>query len=101
MEKKSLTQFKASFSNEAPPPGLSEYAKALWWAGKGDWNRAHEIVQEMEDRPSARIHAFLHRQEGDISNAGYWYHRAGTAMPSMSLDKEWEDLVLQFLTPDP
>jgi len=68
------------------------HEKALWFAGKGDWNTAHEIVQDMNDKFSSRIHAFLHRQEGDISNARYWYNRAGANMPALSINEEWEEL---------
>ena len=62
MANKTLADFKASFSSPTPPADLSPYAKALWYAGKGDWNKSHEIVQDIEDRPAARIHAFLHRR---------------------------------------
>jgi hypothetical protein len=71
---------------------------ALWWAGKGDWEKAHNIVEDMNDQPSSLIHAFLHRQEGDLSNAQYWYNKAGSRMPEVSLDREWDDLVTGFLT---
>ena len=97
MPKDTLANFKATFSSTTPPMDLSPYAKALWYAGKGDWNKSHEIVQDIEDRDAARIHAFLHRQEGDVSNARYWYNRAGTQMPDISLDKEWDALVLKYI----
>jgi hypothetical protein len=95
---KNLTpgQFKASLSLEDPPVGLLSSEKALWFAGKGDWEKAHNIVQEMNDRSSSLIHAFLHRKEGDLSNARYWYNRAGSRMPEVSLDEEWEGLVADF-----
>jgi hypothetical protein len=94
-KKKPLTpdEFKTSFSLKEPPQTLSMHEKALWFAGKGDWEKAHQIVQDMNDEVSARIHAFLHRQEGDISNARYWYARAGVKMRDISLDEEWEELV--------
>lgn len=97
MTKRTLADFKNSFSLPTPPWDMSPYAKALWYAGKGDWNKSHEIVQEIEDRKAARIHAFLHRQEGDISNAKYWYSRAGSEMPSVSLEQEWEMLAEEFI----
>ena len=90
MEKITLDEFKKSFSEKEPPAELSPKEKALWFAGKGEWEKAHEIVQDLNDRFSSHIHAFLHRQEGDNSNARYWYNIAGEKMPSISLDKEWE-----------
>ncbi len=89
----SLVEFKESFVSPEPPEGLSAHAKALWFAGKGDWEKAHDIVQDLPDPAASRIHAFLHRQEGDLSNARYWYSKAGTQMPSLNLDQEWEELV--------
>jgi hypothetical protein len=97
MKGKNLSEFKASFSSPSPPGDLSLYAQALWYAGKGDWDKAHSIVQDLEDQPSALIHAFLHRQEGDLSNANYWYAKAKSSMPATSLDEEWKELVLQFV----
>jgi len=97
MKIKTSTEFKKSMSLTEPPVGLSLYEKAIWHAGKGDWEKAHEIVQDMNDQSSAIIHAFLHRQEGDLSNARYWYDRAGSRMPAISLDKEWEELLAKFL----
>jgi TolA-binding protein len=92
-----LSEFKSSLSSNTPPNDLSVHGKALWHAGKGEWEKAHDLIQDGNDQASARIHAFLHRQEGDIANARYWYSKAATSMPDASLDKEWEDLVLQFL----
>jgi hypothetical protein len=93
MKKISLEGFKTSLSRAEPPEDLSEQEKALWFAGKGKWEKAHLIVQDLEDPLSYRIHAFLHRQEGDQSNASYWYHKAGVNMPNVSLDREWEEIV--------
>jgi hypothetical protein len=88
-----LEEFKSSLLFSEPPATLSLREKALWFAGRGEWEKAHVIVQEMNDRLSFRIHAFLHRQEGDVSNAGYWYSKAGVVPPAMTLNEEWEDLV--------
>ena len=93
MKKISLEGFKSSLSRAEPPEDFSEQEKALWFAGKGNWDKAHLIVQDLNDKLSYNIHAFLHRQEGDRSNAGYWYHKAGVKMPEISLDGEWEELV--------
>lgn len=93
MNRISPVEFKDSLSASQPPTGISKPEEALWYAGKGEWDKAHQIVQDMNDRLSARIHAYLHRQEGDLSNARYWYERAGTQMPAVNLDREWEMLV--------
>jgi hypothetical protein len=93
MKKISLEGFKSSLSRTEPPEDFSEQEKALWFAGKGNWDKAHLIVQDLNDKVSYNIHAFLHRQEGDHSNAGYWYHKAGVNMPDISLNREWEELV--------
>jgi hypothetical protein len=97
MNIKRTDEFKSSLSLTDPPENISEYAKALWYAGKGNWEKAHNIIQEIDDQPSARIHAYLHRQEGDLSNARYWYNRAGEQMPVVKTDEEWEQLVIQFI----
>ena len=93
MKKISLEEFKSSLSRAEPPEDFSEQEKALWFAGKGNWEKAHLIVQDLNDPLSFHIHAFLHRQEGDHSNAGYWYHKAGVKMPDISLNREWEEII--------
>jgi hypothetical protein len=89
--------FKTSLAAEAPPDGLTPPLTALWWAGRGDWSRAHEVVQTHEgERDCDLVHAHLHRQEGDMANARYWYRNSGSPLPDVSLDAEWEALVAQF-----
>jgi hypothetical protein len=85
-------EFTASLSNAAPPDTIGTLLKALWEEKKGNWARAHEIAQSVENSDGAWIHAYLHRREGDLSNASYWYTRAGKSVPSDSLDEEWENL---------
>ncbi|MBV9782757.1 MAG: hypothetical protein JO264_02960 [Acidisphaera sp.] len=86
-----LEAFRGSLSASAPPPvGLP--LQALWWAAKGDWDRAHKCAQEGEDADSCWVHAWLHRQEGDLSNAGYWYARAGRARSETSVEQEWTEI---------
>lgn len=87
-----LGDFKTSLSGDRPPDELSPLLEALWFDAKGDWRRAHGIAQDEEGRDAARVHAYLHRKEGDLSNAGYWYRRAGESARSGSLDEEWESL---------
>jgi len=93
MNKRTLDQFKDSLLLPEPPAEFTGQEKALWYAGKGNWEKAHQIVQDMNDRIAARIHAFLHRQEGDLSNARYWYKVAGSQMTAVNLEVEWELLV--------
>lgn len=93
-----LQEFTQSTTGKAPPPGCTPMLEALWHLRKGDWNRAHEIVQAHEDeRPSAWVHAHLHRVEGDLSNAGYWYRRAGRKAAQSALEEEWKAIVAHFL----
>jgi len=89
--------FVTSISEPSPPPGLSLALQAMWWDAKGDWEQAHECAQAREDAAGNRVHAYLHRKEGDISNAGYWYRRAGVTPASGTLEAEWEAIVRDFL----
>jgi hypothetical protein len=70
---------------------------ALWWDAKGDWARAHEIAQDVGGADGAWVHAYLHRKEGDLSNAGYWYGRAGKRVATGDLRVEWEAMVREML----
>ncbi len=81
--------FRDSLGAAMPPAGLSAPLLALWWDARGDWNRAHEAAQASEDADGAWVHAYLHRKEGDLANAGYWYRRAGKPAAKGSLDDEW------------
>ncbi|NWG26707.1 MAG: hypothetical protein HXY30_20195 [Pseudorhodoplanes sp.] len=90
--------FRASISSDAPPPQLSPALEALWWSGKGDWDRAHGIVMAHEDdREASWVHAHLHRVEGDLPNARYWYANAGQPVCETSLDDEWETIAHTLL----
>ncbi len=89
--------FIASLKNEQPPEGIPPLLLSLWYDGKGDWEKSHEIAQDIHSKEAAHIHAYLHRKEGDIWNADYWYRRAGATRPTCSLEKEWEELVLKLL----
>ena len=91
-------EFTASLTNRTPPLGLSPYLTALWHEKRGDWNAAHELVQDIEAREAAAIHAYLHRREGDVGNAQYWYARAKRqAKLDLALDEEWGNLVRELL----
>ena len=81
----------------APPAGLSLALQGLWWDAKGDWAEAHRCAQDQDDRIGAAVHAYLHRKEGDLPNAGYWYSRAGRRMPAGTLEAEWAALTEELL----
>lgn len=93
----SFDEFIASQNDPNPPSGLDVAATALWYAGRGDWHRAHDLIQDVDNKTAYHIHAFLHRQEGDRSNAEYWYRRAGKRMPLVDTNDEWRDLVREYL----
>ena len=90
-------QLRESLDAAMPPAGLSAPLLALWWDAKGDWNRAHEAAQAGEDADSAWAHAYLHRKEGDLANAGYWYRRAGKPAARGALEQEWSAIALVLL----
>jgi hypothetical protein len=92
-----VAEFKASLSGAAPAPSLDAPLAALWWAAKGEWDEAHKIVQDEASADSAWVHAYLHRVEGDLGNAGYWYGRAGKPAAAGSLETEWEGIASALL----
>ena len=92
-----LNEFKKSLEKEAPPSGLGLALEALWYAGKGDWDTAHERAQEQEDQDGSWVHAHLHRQEGDADNAAYWYRRAGRPVATIPVSEEWLSIVEALL----
>jgi hypothetical protein len=94
---KTLAEFKASLNLPQPSGELPVQLKSLWYDGKGDWHQAHAQVDHLADQASAWVHAYLHRKEGDLGNADYWYSRARQIRPNLSLEEEWEQLVLHFL----
>jgi hypothetical protein len=92
-----LAEFSASLDYPAPPPGLGFALQALWHDRNGDWDSAHELAQREERGLGEWVHAYLHRKEGDLGNAGYWYRRAGKPMARGSLDEEWAAIVTALL----
>lgn len=90
--------FIDSLQDPSYPEGIAPCLQALWHDANGDWNAAHEIVQAMDDVMAARIHAYLHRKEGDEWNSRYWHRRAGSSFPEgMSLEEEWDMLVRELV----
>ncbi|MEO6639074.1 MAG: hypothetical protein ABIN25_12410 [Ginsengibacter sp.] len=92
-----FNSFKESLASGEPSLNLSVYLQALWYDAKEDWDKAHVLIQDVNDKDAAWIHAYLHRKEGDIFNADYWYVRAGKKRPGSTLEKEWEEIVSHFL----
>ena len=93
-----IEEFNTSLQHSTPPAGLNPLLLALWYDAKGDWHKSHAIIQDIESKEAALIHAYLHRKEGDLWNADYWYQRAGSKRPENTLKKEWENLVTTFLS---
>ena len=92
-----MDEFRASLAKSKPPAGLPPALAALWWASKQDWDKAHRIVMDAGGEDSAWVHAHLHRSEGDLDNARYWYRRARRPAATMPLDAEWGAIVQALL----
>lgn len=92
-----MAEFRATLSADAPPGDLRRALIALWHDANGDRDAAHRVAQDVEDETGAWVHAYLHRKEGDASNAAYWYHRAGRAVARGALDAEWEEIATALL----
>ena len=90
-------EYLASIKNAQPSSELSEILRSLWWDKKGDWDRAHSIAQEIPTTQGSAVHAYLHREEGVMWNADYWYARAGRMRPDIPLEEEWRQLVEEML----
>ncbi len=98
-----IAAFEASLAADAPPAGIGQALGALWWAAKGrwalgpEWDRAHELAQAEETRSGAWVHAHLHRIEGDLDNAGYWYRQARLPACTTPLTEEWRAISAALL----
>ena len=91
-------EFGESVKHEIPPEHLEAPLAALWWDAKGDWTQAHSLVDELESKDGMAVHAYLHRKEGSLSNADYWYARAGREFHRADLEEEWNALVEDLLS---
>jgi hypothetical protein len=95
-----MDEFVASLTESVPPAGLTPVLVGLWQDAKGNWEAAHGVAQDREGtREFDRLHAYLHRKEGDAGNARYWYRRAGAEVFEGSLDAEWKELAAAALKP--
>ena len=92
-----LAEFKRAVSQSKPPANLAPPLAALWWAAKDDWDKAHGIVMKQDNREAAWVHAYLHRVEGDLDNAGYWYRKARRREASGALPAEWDEIATALL----
>lgn len=92
-----LEEFRNSLINNQPPAGTSVYLQSLWYDAKGDWETAHKLADSLQGADACSVHAYLHREEGDNSNAAYWYRRANKKVPDISLQEEWKALAENFL----
>jgi hypothetical protein len=92
-----VDEFMATLRGDTPPSTLSSALLALWHDARGDWDTAHQVAQAIHDETGSWIHAYLHRKEGDLANAGYWYRRARQAPATGSLDDEWREIVTALI----
>jgi hypothetical protein len=92
-----LADFKRSLGKPRPPSDLAPALAALWWARKDGWTRAHELVMDEAGRDCAWVHAYLHRVEGDLDNARYWYGKARRSVASDAVAAEWERIAQALL----
>ena len=92
-----LSDLEASLQKSVPPAGFSPALAALWWARKDNWDKAHRIVMDEAGKDCAWVHAYLHRVEGDLDNARYWYRRAERSLPASALSEEWTDIARSLL----
>ncbi|HEY0655255.1 MAG TPA: hypothetical protein VGD65_19110 [Chryseosolibacter sp.] len=92
-----IQEFEKSLQSDIPPTGISILLEAMWYDGKGDWDKSHNIAQDIHSKEGSWIHAYLHRKEGDEGNASYWYARAGRKFPSVSLNEEWRLICTELL----
>ncbi len=92
-----LQQFRDTLARDEPPRELTAALAGLWWDAKGNWKQAHESAQQDEGPAGAWAHAYLHRKEGDATNANYWYRRADKSPSTVSLEQEWLDIAESLL----
>ena len=92
-----MAEFKASMKQAKPLASLAPALAALWWAGKKEWDKAHRIVMNEGGKDCAWVHAYLHRRDGDLDNARYWYRQAGRSVATGSLAEEWTKIAAALL----
>lgn len=90
-------EFVQSTKGNTLPANLPVYVEALWYDAKGNWDKAHHLIDNLSDKNSCWVHAYLHRKEGDIWNADYWYSMAGKRRPDTTLTEEWQAITKALL----
>ena len=91
-----LDEFQGTLRSDTPP-AVAPLLRALWHDARGDWDAAHHVAQEIDDESGAWVHAYLHRKEGDLGNAAYWYGRANQPVATDSLEAEWDRITTALL----
>lgn len=91
--------FVVSLDRDVPPPDATPLLRAVWHALRGDWELAHELAQAQDDAEGAWVHAWLHRIEGDLGNAEYWYRRAGRPSRRGDTREEGLEIVRALMRP--
>ncbi len=92
-----LETFREYLSKDDVPNNVPALLQALWHDAKGNWQRAHELAQSQSGTDAAAVHAYLHRKEGNLGNADYWYRRAGRSRKDIPLSVEWDNLARELL----
>ncbi len=92
-----LEEFRWTLAQAGPPQTLSPALRAMWEDAKGNWSAAHALAQDIDDETGSWIHAYLHRKEGDVGNAAYWYRRAKKPIATGTLEEEWDRIVSALL----
>ena len=93
-----LAAFCDMLSDIAPPEDVPSACRALWYAGRGNWDAAHALVQDGASLEDCEVHGYLHRREGDAANAAYWYRQAGRPVASGPLEAEWQAMAQRMLS---
>ncbi len=89
--------FKSTLGDASPPENIERELVALWWDARGHWHKAHQTVHSLSNPSAAWVHAYLHRKEGNLTNASFWYASAARRMPDLPLEEEWEDIAKKLL----
>ena len=92
------SEFIISISSNTPPNFDSQLLLAMWYSLKDEWDTSHEIVQDINSTDAAWVHAHLHKIEGDMSNAKYWYDKATKNTLDLSIEGEAEEIIKFLLS---
>lgn len=92
-----IAEFIRSTTEPSPPTQIDAPLLALWLDARDEWGEAHAAVQDETTADAAWVHAYLHRKEGDISNARYWYQRARRPESGKNLPEEWTEIATRLL----